>query len=215
MGNAVILRGYRYSVYNRIARVVLHEKGVFYETEEIDPFAAHIPEAYLKRNPFGQMPVLSHGEFNFFETCAIARYINTAFEGPELMPTKAETLARVTQVVSIVDSYGYRPMVRQVFSHQISRPAVGKFADEAEITAGIDTAHTVLDALNNIAKEGRVLDGQNFTVADCHLAPMIAYFVQARKGASALKAYSTLAEWWATVSHRESIQATEPGIPSN
>jgi len=59
------------------------------------------------------------------------------------------------------------------------------------------------------------LDGQSFTVADCHLAPMIAYFVQAREGAGALKAHEELADWWATVSQRESLQATEPGLPSS
>ncbi len=215
MENSVILRGYRYSVYNRIARVVLHEKGVAHVTDEIDPFAANVREDYLKLHPFGRVPVLSHGEFNVFETSAISLYVNAAFGGPELMPTDAKTLARVTQVVSIVDSYGYRPMIRKVFAHRVFRAAVGEFADEAEIAAGIDESHTVLGALNNIAKEGRILDGQSFTVADCHLAPMIAYFVQAREGARALKAYSKLAEWWATVSQRESLQATEPGLPSN
>lgn len=211
MEHSVILRGYRYSVYNRIARVVLHEKGVTYKTEEIDPFAANVPEDYLIRHPFGRVPVLSHGEFDVFETSAIAQYVNMAFEGPELMPTKAETLARVAQVVSIVDSYGYRPMVRQVFAHRVFRPAV---ADDAEIAAGIDASHTVLSSLNNIAKEGRVLDGQNFTLADCHLAPMIAYFVKAPEGANALKAHSRLSDWWATVSPRQSLQATKPGLPT-
>ena len=131
------------------------------------------------------------------------------------MPTEAEKLARVTQVASIVDSYGYRPMVRQVFAHRVFRPAVGEVADEAEITAGIDASRTVLGALNNIAKEGRILDGQSLTVADCHLAPMIAYFVQAREGAAAMMAHKELADWWASVSQRESLQATEPGLPSN
>ena len=215
MEYSVILHGYRYSVYNRIARVVLHEKGVAYKTEEIDPFAANVPEDYLKRHPFGRVPVLSHGEFDIFETSAIAQYVNAAFEGPELMPTEAETLARVTQVISIADSYGYRPMVRKVFAHRVFRPAFGEVADEAEVTAGIDASHTSLGALNNIAKEGRVLNGQSITIADCHLAPMIAYFVQSREGAGALKAHKKLAAWWATVSQRESLQATEPGLPSN
>lgn len=215
MEHSVILRGYRYSVYNRIALVALHEKGVVYETEEVDPFAANVSEDYLKRHPFGRVPVLSNGEFDVFETSAITRYVNAAFDGPELMPTKAETLARVAQVVSIIDSYGYRPMVRQVFAQRVFRPAVGEVADEAEITAGIDASHTVLSSLNIIAKEGHALDGQNFTLADCHLAPMIGYFVQAPEGAAALKAYSVLDNWWKIVSQRKSLRATEPGLPNN
>jgi glutathione S-transferase len=215
MEHSVILRGYRYSVYNRIARVALHEKGVAYKTEEIDPFTDNVPADYLKRHPFGRVPVLSHGEFDLFETSAITGYVDAAFDGPKLIPTSAKALARVTQVVSIVDSYGYQPMIRQVFAHRVFRPAIAEVADEAEITAGINASHAVLGALNNIAKEGRVLDGQSFTVADCHLAPMVAYFLQAREGANAFEAHTELADWWATVSQRKSLIATEPGLPSN
>ena len=73
MRRPVVLRGYRFSVYSHIARVALHEKGVSYETEEINPFAADISEDYLKRHPFRRVPVLSHGEFDIYETAAIRR----------------------------------------------------------------------------------------------------------------------------------------------
>ena len=215
MENGVILRGYRYSVYNRIARVALHEKGVAYATEEIDPFAASISEDYRTRHPFGRVPVLSHGDFDVYETAAIVRYVNAAFRGPDLMPPEAQGLARVAQVISVVDSYGYVPMVRQVFAHRVFHPAVGELVEEAEIKAGLVASYTVLDALNTIAAEGHVLNGGNFTLADCHLAPMIAYFVQAPEGATALSAHSKLADWWATVSRRASLRATEPGLPNS
>lgn len=213
MERSVILRGYRYSVYTRIARVALHEKGAAYQTEEIDPFAANVPRDYLKRHPFGRVPVLSHGDFDIFETSAITRYVSAAFAGPDLTPTKAETLARVAQVVSITDSYAYRPLIRQVFAHRVFRPAMGDVADEAEIAAGLDASHIVLGALNAIAKEGRVLNGRSFTLADCHLSPMIAFFAQAPDGAGALKAHAHLADWWEAVSQRESLRATDPGLP--
>ncbi|MEO9819252.1 MAG: glutathione S-transferase family protein [Paracoccaceae bacterium] len=214
MNHSVILRGYRYSVYNRIARVVLHEKGVVYTTEEIDPFTADMPKDYLMRHPFGRVPVLSNCDFDVFETSAITRYINAAFEGPQLMSSNAETLARIAQVISIIDSYGYQPMIRQVFAHRVFRAAVGERADEAEIATGIDASHTVLGALNTIAKEGRVLNSQTITLADCHLAPMIGYFVQAPEGADAVQAYANLDGWWRTVSKRDSLRVTEPGLPS-
>lgn len=215
MPKSVILRGYRYSVYNRIARLTLHEKGVDYEIEEVDPFASDIPEDYLNRQPFRLVPVLSHGAFDVYETSAITRYVDAAFNGPDLVPIEAEPLARTAQVISIVDSYGYRPMVRQVFAHRVFRPTEGEQADETEVAAGLEAARIVLGALNTIAMERLVLDGRNFTLADCHLAPMIAYFVQAPEGADALRHYPALAAWWATVSRRTSIQVTDPGLPPN
>jgi len=215
MSKSVLLRGYRYSVYNRIARVALHEKGVAYDIEEVDPFASNIPNDFLERQPFGRVPVLSHGTFDVYETSAIIRYVDVAFDGPSLVPSAPGPLARAAQVVSILDSYGYRPMVRQVFAHRVFRPASGERADEAEVLAGLEASGTVLAALNTIAAERLVLDGCSLTIADCHLAPMIAYFTQAPEGAEALSNQSALSEWWESVSQQPSIQMTDPGLPSS
>ena len=213
MENSVRLSGYRYSVYNRIARLVLHEKGVDYEVEELNPFAATIPADHLRRHPFGRVPILTHGDFEIYETGAITRYIDAAFGGPKLVPTDARSVARAAQVMSVIDNYGYQTMIRQVFAHRVFRPAEGEQADEAEISAGIAASRPVLGALNAIADEACVLDGQNFTIADCHLAPMIAYFVQAPEGAELLTGYSVLSNWWTAVSGRKSLRGTDPGLP--
>lgn len=213
MTERLILRGYQYSVYNRIVRIVLHEKGVEYEIEEIDPFQPKVSKDYLRRHPFGRVPVLSHGKFDVYETAAICRYVEAAFNGLCLLPTEEKALARVAQVVSIADNYGYRPMVRQVYEHRVFRPSVGEPSDEAEIADGLDTSLLVLEALDALASEGYVLDGKVITLADCHLAPMVAYFVQAEEGAKALASYSALADWWASLSQRRSILETNPGTP--
>ncbi len=215
MMKSVVLRGYHFSVYNRIAAVALHEKGVAYEREEIDPFSADMPKAYLARHPFRRVPALSHGAFDIYETAAITRYVDVAFDGPDLMPADAKAVARVAQVASIVDSYGYRPMVRQVFAHRVFRPAIGEEPDETEVVAGIQAALPVLGALNALVSESYVLDGQTISLADCHLAPMIAYFVRAPEGAALLRDYAALADWWAHMSPRESMIATDPGLPGD
>jgi glutathione S-transferase len=104
-------------------------------------------------------------------------------------------------------------MVRQVFAHRVFRPAVGEPPEEAEIAAGIGASFTVLGALNTIAQEGRVLNGHKVTLADCHLAPMMAYFVQAPEGAEAVQAHDALAAWWSAVAQRASLTDTDPGLP--
>ena len=57
---ALILHGYRYSVYVRIVRLVLAEKAVAYDQVEVNPFATEVPEAYLALHPFGRVPALVH-----------------------------------------------------------------------------------------------------------------------------------------------------------
>jgi len=208
----LILYGYRFSVYTRIVQIVLHEKQrTAYRRVEVDPFSADLPASYLALHPFRRVPVLDHAGFVLYETSAITRYIDSAFDGPPLLPKDACAAARVAQTVAIADSYGYWPLVRQVFSHRVFRPRMGEAADEAEIAAGLAASHCVLRALEKLSAGGEVLDGTRITLADCHLAPMISYFSQAPEGADALSAYPSLARWWAAVSGRASMIATDPG----
>lgn len=208
-----VLRGYKFSVYNRIARTTLLEKGVSFEVEEVDPFRNPIPRKYLSRHPFGLVPVFSDGAFDVYETSAICRYIDAAYDGPALLPLDAKVIARVAQVVSIVDSYAYKPMVRQVFAHRVFRPAEGGLGDETEIKDGLAHSEKVLEALNAIATESLVLNCNQMTLADCHLAPIIGYFTQAEEGRRAIETHTAIAEWWLWASQRQSVLASDPSLP--
>lgn len=211
MAQEITLHGYRYSVYNRIARLALHQKDVAYTTVEVDPFADLDP-AYLKLHPFGRVPALTHGTFTVFETRAITRYIDQAFAGPPLQPADTKALARMDQVTGIIDNYGYWPMVRQVFSQRVFCPLEGEPSNEDEIVAGLAASRQVLAVLNDIAEEGLVLNGRDFTLADCHLAPMIDYFIRADEGRDALLAYPTLHSWWERVSIMPALESTDPKL---
>ena len=209
MADPVHLHGYRYSAYSRIARLALLAKGVEHRTVEVDPFA-ELSGAYLKRHPFGRVPMLTHGAFELFETGAITRYVDRAFEGPPLQPGAAPALARMDQVISVIDSYAYWPMVRQVSSHGFFRPFFEEPSSQAEIDAGLDASATALSFLDRVAGEGLVLSGRDLTLADFHLAPMIDYFVRAEKGKAALSSRSALQGWWDRMSGLDLVQATDP-----
>ena len=195
MAEPLHLHGYRYSVYTRTARLALLLKKVEHQTIEVDPFG-DLSEAYLLLHPFGRVPVLTHGAFRLFETGAITRYIDRAFEGPLLQPESAAALARMDQVISVIDAYAYWPMVRQVASHAFFRPLFEEPSSREEIEAGLDASQKVLSFLDRVAAERVVLSGRNITLADCHLAPMIDYFVRAGKGKSALSSFPALQTWW-------------------
>src|SRR5690349_1181910 len=126
----LVLHGYHYSVYTRIARLALAEKGMAYERVEVDPFAPDVPASYLALQPFGRVPTLVHDGFALYETGAIIRYVDRAFAGPALQPTEPRALARMDQVIGIVDSYAYWPMVRQVFASRVFRARTGQPVDE-------------------------------------------------------------------------------------
>lgn len=207
--NPVGLHGYRYSAYTRIARLVLMSKTVAFEAIEVDPFAA-LPHAYAMLHPFGRVPVLTHGSLTLFETGAITRYVDRAFEGRALQPRRAAALARMDQVISVVDAYAYWPMVRQVASHGFFRPMRGEPFDPEEIEAGLASSRKVLAFLDDVAGEGEILTGHQITLADCHLAPMIDYFVRAAEGEAALAGHPALRRWWGLVSALDILKATDP-----
>ena len=162
---SLVLHGYRYSVYLRIARLVLAEKGVSYQRVEVNPFAADMPAAYLELHPFGRVPTLVHDGFALYETAAITRYIDRAFPDPALQPAAPRALARMDQIIAVVDSYGYWPMVRQVFSQGVFRPRAGQPADPAEVTRGLVATAKVLAALEALAADAEFLVGPALSLA--------------------------------------------------
>jgi glutathione S-transferase len=209
----VVLHGFQYSVYVRIARMALAEKGAAYERSEVNPFAADLPAVYLAMHPFRRVPVLVHGDFVLYETGAITRYVDETFPGPRLQPTAPRERARMTQIISIIDAYAYWPMVRQVFTHSVFRPRVGEPADPEEIGRGLEGSARALAALEGLAAGGDVLVGDELSLADLHFAPMIEYFAAAPETREILPRYPRLAAWRDAMRRRPSLAATDPGLP--
>ncbi len=209
----LILHGYHYSVYNRIARLALAEKGVAYERAEVNPFDPAMPAEYLALHPFGRVPTLVHDGFILYETGAITRYVDRSFPGPALQPKEPRALARMDQLIGVIDAYGYWPMVRQVFSHRVFRAAAGRPADEAEVAQGLAGSTKVLTALEALAATDAFLVGPDLSLADLHVGAMVAYFTLAPEGAALLSDYPRLAAWWVKVGRRASFAFTDPGLP--
>ncbi len=203
----VVLYGTPDSVYVRIARLTLAEKGVPYRLVEVDVFSdAAAREAHLVRQPFGKIPAIEHGGFKLYETSAICRYIDEAFPGPSLQPPTSEARARMMQAISIFDSYAYRTLVWDIFVERVMRPAEGGVSDEARIAAALPLARTCLAALDDLAPDAAWLVGDHLTLADLHAAPIIDYFLQAPEGRM-LSRQPRLARWWSAMAARQSMTA--------
>jgi glutathione S-transferase len=194
-----VLYGAEYSVYTRIARLALLAKGVTYQFEIVDVFAA---EADRSRHPFGKIPVLEHDGFRLYEAGAIGRYVDEGFAGPALQPADAQGRARVAQVVSVLDSYAFQPLVMEIYVQRVSR----KVPDEARIAAALPAAGRVLDALEELAKNG--VFGVEIGLAEAHCVPILAYFTLAAEGKSLLAERPTLSAWWSRIRLHRHVLAT-------
>ena len=207
------LYGYKYSVYAWIARLALCEKGCAYDWREVNPFADNVPADYLIRHPFKRVPVLVHDDFVLYETSAITRYVDEAFDGPSLQPAVPRERARAQQIISVIDSYAYWPLVRQVFSHGVFRQRTGRESDPSEVQRGLDAAPRVIGALEDLAGEGRFLCGDALSLVDIHLAPMVGYFTLMPEGTALLNRHRRLTRWRAAMSERAAFKATTPDLP--
>ncbi|MED5620275.1 glutathione S-transferase family protein [Ideonella sp. BN130291] len=203
------LYGLSRSVYTRIARLALLEKGVPHELEEVEIFGpSGVPASHLLRHPFGRIPVLDHAGFMLFETSAITRYVDEAFAGPALQPASAPARARMNQIIGLLDAYAYRPMVWQVFVERVRVPLEGGVSDEAKILAGLAASKTCLQVLQGLMS-GPYLAGEHATLADWHAMPMLQYLSLASEGAELLSQYPAVCRWLETLRRRPSVQQTQ------
>lgn len=198
MSLEVELFGAPYSVYVRICRIALAEKGVSHTLRPVDIFADDgVPPAYLDLNPFGRIPALRHGDFDLYETGAIAAYINEAFDGPDLMPLGIHARARARQIMQLADNEVYRHLVWGVYVPWTQGAAL----------KGLDRAGLILGELQRLAAQP-CLAGNQFTLADAWLYPMLRYVSLVPEGSAMLQAQPKLQGWMERISSRESIETT-------
>ncbi|WP_368904793.1 glutathione S-transferase family protein [Taklimakanibacter lacteus] len=201
MSAAVTLYGASYSVYVRAVRMALAAKRVAYDLQPVDIFsAAEDHEAYRKLHPFGRIPAFRHDDFVLYETAAINRYVDEAFSGPALQPAKVADRARMVQVMAMTDSYGYRPLVWDIYVERVSQARDGKPVDEKLIAAALPKARTYLSALDALKGDMTYLVSAKASLADFHVAPVFGYFLQAPEGRQMLSEFPRLARWWESIS---------------
>ena len=207
MAQDPILFGALYSVYVRIARLALAEKGVVYRLEEIDIFDPDTRDgAYRTRHPFGKIPAFEHDGVRLYEAAAIARYVDEAFEGPPLQPADAAGRARMTQIIGLLDSYAYRPLVWGLYVEQ--QEGEGRSPDASVVAEASEKAKVCLKALADLQAGNAWLAGPALTLADLHAAPMFDYFLRTPQAADLMAPHPGLRDWWQALSERPAMAAT-------
>ena len=207
-----IVYGPSYSTYARTARLALEEKGVAYDLKEVDLMTGECQKPdHLARQPFAKVPAFQQNGFGLYETAAIARYVDEAFPGPKLQPADAKKRARMTQIVSIVDSYGYGCFIGKIVWQRVVVPMQGGKPDEEVIKESLPHAEKTVAALEALADDqGPYLCGSEISLADLHLGPVIAYLSGTPEGQKLMAGAPKLSRWWKAFSTRPSFARTEP-----
>jgi glutathione S-transferase len=206
------LYGPGYSTYARAARLALEEKGVDYDLVEVDFIAAGMPDEHLARHPFSKVPALEHDGLMLYETVAIERYVDEAFDGPSLQPSDPGARARMTQIISIIDSYTYPCTVGDLVIQRLVQPMLGGTADESIIEAALPEVDKSMAELERLLGDQEYLAGSALSLADLHLAPIFAYFVATPESKAIMENKPGLNAWWQRMEPRESLAKTQPQL---
>ena len=200
------LYGFAASVYVRAVRLALEEKRLPYTLHEVDPFQpGGPPDWYLALHPFGKIPALRDGDLVLFESDAILRYLEAAHPRHPLTPPDPAGIARMTQVMRIMDGYGYPAMIWTVFI-MLSR---GQAQGRLPLPEGLAQSRLVLRSLDRLMPAGaEFLAGDALTLADTHALPMLVYFAQTAPGREMLREFPRLDAWLAGMRTRPSVAAT-------
>jgi len=167
-------------------RIVLAEKGIEYETVEVD--LDDRPAWIYEKNPLGRVPVLEEDTFVLAESAVIDEYLDERYPEPSLWPADPAERALGRMLVFRFD--------------ELSKPYYA-------LRRGDDGAHerldTALATLETVLQGQRFLSGREFGLADVAYVPWI---LRARDRMDVdLERFPALSEWVVRVEQRPSIAA--------
>ena len=206
-----IIYGTEMSTYVRTVRMTFEEKPAQYELFDVSVVRGESKQpAHLARNPFGTVPAFEHDGMKIYETSPIIRYIDQVCPGTRLTPEDPRDRARMNQIISIIDYHGYDSMIRQIVLHRLLPQLVGG-TDETVIAAGTPRARLCLSEFDRIKGASRFLAGEQVSLADLYLAPVLFYLALTPE-ASLIGEQKGIATWWTAMQQRSSYKNTQPNL---
>ncbi len=200
---ALEIIGFPRSNFVRTVRMVAQEKGVPYEHTPAMPHSDEVKAI----NPLGLIPVMRHDGLDLVESSAIARYIDTAFDGPALVPTDPKAAAPVNRwIATVITSVDQMLMRRYVVEYAFHKDKDGNVVRDV-IDQTVKRLPKMFAFLEASVADG-YLGGDSFTMADCFLMPILAAVQMFPEGQENMANCPNLQAYFAKVSERDSFKDT-------
>jgi len=195
------------STCTRRVVMALHEKQAKFELGMIDfTKGEHKGAENLARQPFGQIPSLTDGDFTLFESRAMIRYIDETVPGQSLTPKDPKAHALMEQWIS-VEMEQFNPGAAGIVGQEIFAPMMGGKTDAAKADEAKKKLATVLPVLDKHLAKGPHFCGDQFTLADVCYMPYTAYALNT-SAKELILSHTHFAAWWNRVSERAAWKAT-------
>jgi RNA polymerase-associated protein len=146
--------------YSHRVRIILAEKGVTVDIEDIDPKS--VTEEILEANPYGTLPTLVDRDLALYESNVVMEYLDERFPHPPLLPVYPVARAESRLWIYRIERDWC------VLIDQIKASPDGKKADAAR-----KEFRESLVTIAGIFEEMPYFMSEEFTLVDCCLAPML------------------------------------------
>lgn len=151
----------------RIARWMLEEVGVPYETRLVD--WANKPDDFLAANPMAKVPTIVHKGRVVTEGAAIIAYLADSFPDAGLAPTETER----------ADYYRWMFFAAGPIEAAVTNRSLGvTVSDEQKGMVGYGDLDRVVATLEQAVTRHRYIAGDRFTAADVYVGSHIAWGMQ-------------------------------------
>ena len=178
--------------------MVLHEKGVPFETREVD--LENKSEEFLSVSPTGKVPVVIVDGDVLYESNVVNQFLDEVTGEPGLLPEDPKERAYARIWMSLADSDFYPAVFVASMGHERG------FSEERVQEA----LEKLKKALGNLEErlEGRDFLADGFSLADiAHAGNFVGLRKLEERGEVSLEGYPNVAAWMERVEARESFKA--------
>ncbi|MEH0832857.1 stringent starvation protein A [Pectobacterium cacticida] len=169
-------------IFSHQVRIVLAEKGVSVEIEQVD--MDNLPQDLIDLNPYGSVPTLVDRELTLYESRIIMEYLDERFPHPPLMPVYPVARGNSRLMMHRIESDWYSLLMKIMHGGVQEADAARKQLREE------------LLAIAPVFNETPYFMSEEFSLVDCYLAPLLWRLPQlgielSGSGAKELKGYMT------------------------
>ena len=206
----LLLYGVPHSIFVRTTRMALEERRVPYTLIPCRP--GH--EEGEARHPFSKIPFMRYGDFVLAESLAIIRFAERTFPpgskfGASLWPAEPRAAALCDQWVGAIMDVVAEISFRINFA-RLAAPALGIPVDESAVAAAAGKLPAILGELEGPLRQHAHLAGEEMSLADLYLLPILHYLALTPEGKAVVPGYPALQHWQARMDARASARATVP-----
>jgi glutathione S-transferase len=201
----VHIYGPSFSNFVRTVMLACEENDINYTTGfEVDgEEIVFKSEQHFSLHPFGKLPVLLEGDFALPETASICRYLDA---GNKYQPVNLKMAAKHDAFCALISIDIDKALIRDYLLEFAFPKGDNQQVRVDVVTKAIPEVSKALEVIAKQLQQPGIIDGEQLTIADMLLAPMLAYLSGLPEAFNLLPNYPSVQAYLAKLMNKPSCQ---------